>query len=447
MNIHDLMKSEPKSDNVIPVWQEVISVVDIPSQGADGTMQFPGIFCDQLPRSCFLSQDTVLFTSSWGGRDALLVVSLQSKKVVEVEGWFSGTVSCKYALPCIQLLDVYAPSADGKNNRVVTSYSTPTSSFQLLSFSINWSENSETYVAKEVISIKTKGKTNSVSTTTGPRYNVSSKLAVPSVLSSSVSTLDGVNWKYFEHRDESSSIPFASFVLYPTTTVTSGLPVILVPHGGPHSVTPTSFVAAYYFLCKSLQAVIVHVNYRGSTGFGHSSVISLTDGHCGRQDVDDMMYALRHASALYVDPVNNHELVTTTTVGFHKLVNDAQVAVVGGSHGGYLASHLCGQYPEVFKACCLRNPVTNIGAMTTVTDIPDWCHVEGLPASEVPSLYPAAPPSPEQLTTMYQASPVAYLHQYKTPTLICLGAKDRRVPASQGIEFYHMLRQRNVATR
>lgn len=40
--------------------------------------------------------------------------------------------------------------------------------------------------------------------------------------------------------------------------------------------------------------------------------------------------------------------------------------------------HLLGQHPELFKAGAVRNPVTNIAAMATTTDIPDWTYVEAL---------------------------------------------------------------------
>jgi acylaminoacyl-peptidase len=55
---------------------------------------------------------------------------------------------------------------------------------------------------------------------------------------------------------------------------------------------------------------------------------------------------------------------------------ESRVAVVGGSHGGFLTGHLVGQYPTRFRAAALRNPVLDISLMVHVSDIPDWTFIE-----------------------------------------------------------------------
>jgi acylaminoacyl-peptidase len=200
-------------------------------------------------------------------------------------------------------------------------------------------------------------------------------------------------------------------------------PVILVPHGGPHTACVAGYVPSLAFLAASGFAVL-QVNYRGSTGAGQAALESLL-GKAGRQDVDDCLAALDAAAAA-------------------GLVDASRAAVVGGSHGGFLGAHLIGQAPERFFAAALRNPVTCISAMVGITDIPDWCFVETAGLGK--GAYTEAP-SAAALAAMQAASPVAHLDAVRTPVLMLLGAKDRRVPPSNGLAYAHALRERGVPCR
>jgi acylaminoacyl-peptidase len=55
--------------------------------------------------------------------------------------------------------------------------------------------------------------------------------------------------------------------------------------------------------------------------------------------------------------------------------------------------------------------------------------------------------SPAALAAMRTASPLAHIDAVKAPVMVLLGAKDRRVPPSNGMAYSHALRERGVPVR
>lgn len=201
------------------------------------------------------------------------------------------------------------------------------------------------------------------------------------------------------------------------------VPLILWPHGGPHSA-----FGNYLFLEETLflsfNYAILLVNYRGSTGAGQDSVDFLP-ARVGDADVKDCILAVD--SALKQFP----------------WLNPNAVSLVGGSHGGFLVTHLSGQYPDRFKSVVARNPVTDIASMSIISDIPDWCYVE---ADNV-EYSQKGPVDNEILLRMRQVSPIVHAHKVKAPTLLQIGSKDLRVPCYQGLDYFYRLKANGVTVR
>lgn len=222
-------------------------------------------------------------------------------------------------------------------------------------------------------------------------------------------------------------IPVQTILLLPehASENCSRPPLIVVPHGGPHGVSSTNYLPSYAYLCGYGGYAVALVNYRGSTGFGQAFIECLP-GHIGSLDVKD---------------------VVAVTLDLKKsgLIDPNRVGILGGSHGGFLTAHCTGQCPDLFRAAAMRNPVTNLPSMSTATDIPDWVFVEALGKYDWMTYRP--PLSRDEVATFWSKSPIRYVGNVKTPTLVALGMQDLRVPPSQGMEWYHSLRSARTPTK
>ncbi|XP_059505951.1 acylamino-acid-releasing enzyme-like [Stegostoma tigrinum] len=216
-------------------------------------------------------------------------------------------------------------------------------------------------------------------------------------------------------------LQFESILLTPEKNENIKPPLVVIPHGGPNSIFVAGWMLLPVAFCRLGYAVLL-VNYRGSSGFGQDSIRSLI-GNIGSQDVKDVQYA---AESLLKGGV----------------VDSQKVLLIGGSHGGFIGCHLISQYPDFYKAFATRNPVINLASKLGTTDIPDHTMVQ--------AGFDFAPDqllSPSLLTALLSKSPITKVSQVRTPVLIMLGEKDKRVHPSQGLELYRALKAREVPVR
>lgn len=215
--------------------------------------------------------------------------------------------------------------------------------------------------------------------------------------------------------------------------------IVLFPHGGPHSAFTTGYDFATTFLA-ALGLAVVRPNFRGSVGFGQDSLTALP-GACGEVDVDDCVAAYDSACD-YLDATLLQQQQNNDSSGSSSKARSLPVFLFGGSHGGYLVTHLAGQFPGKFAAVVARNAVINLTYTVTTSDIMDWCFTEG--GVRFDPRYTLTAPDIQRL---WEVSPLAHAAAYVTPTMLAVGTSDRRVPPEQSVDLFKLLQAKGVPSR
>lgn len=190
-------------------------------------------------------------------------------------------------------------------------------------------------------------------------------------------------------------------------------PLIVQPHGGPEHHYSHGWTTSYYAWSQMLAAegyMIFAPNYRGSTSRG---VAWAKADHLdlGGREFDDVLDGVDHLIKL-------------------GLVDKDRVGSGGGSYGGYFSALAATKASDKFAAAIVWAGITNWYSYMGTSDIPDE---NALVHWKITDWYNHA----EEL---WKGSPVAYIKNANTPTLICHGQRDLRVPISQGQELFRNLK-------
>ena len=188
-------------------------------------------------------------------------------------------------------------------------------------------------------------------------------------------------------------------------------PLILTIHGGPHGMYSVGFNFNWQIHAAN-GYVVLYTNPRGSAGYG-SEFGNLIKNDYPNKDFDDLMNG--------VDEVIKK--------GY---IDEENLFVYGGSGGGVLTSWIVGHTGR-FAAASVNYPVIDWISFVGTTDGVSWYrNFEKLPW--------------EDPTEHLRRSPLMYVGNVTTPTLLMTGVKDLRTPISQTEEFYQALKFRKVPT-
>jgi dipeptidyl aminopeptidase/acylaminoacyl peptidase len=182
-------------------------------------------------------------------------------------------------------------------------------------------------------------------------------------------------------------------------------PMLLYIHGGPWSMYSVAFNWDWQNFAANGYAVLF-MNPRGSTGYGQDFVNGIQYSYPGK-DYDDLMAGVEAALAK----------------GF---IDKDNLFVCGGSGGGVLTAWIVGQTNR-FRAAVSMRPVIDWHSFVGITDGPSWYKQFKKFPWEDPLEYAVR-------------SPLNYVANVTTPTMVMTGEADLRTPISQSEEFYRALK-------
>ena len=194
-------------------------------------------------------------------------------------------------------------------------------------------------------------------------------------------------------------------------------PLLVVIHGGPTGTDrPIPSADRYYpverFAAKG--ALILRPNYRGSAGYGER-FRALNVRNLGLGDYQDVISGVDYL------------------IG-KGLVDKDRVGAMGWSEGGYISAFIT-TYSDRFRAVSVGAGISDWMTYYVNTDIHPFTrqYLKATPWDD-PAIY-------------QKTSPIYYVKQAKTPTLIQHGEQDKRVPPPNAFELYRALKDRGVPVK
>jgi dipeptidyl aminopeptidase/acylaminoacyl peptidase len=174
------------------------------------------------------------------------------------------------------------------------------------------------------------------------------------------------------------------------------------------------FMHEFYFLAAQ-GYVVYFCNPRGGWGYGQAHAKAIYNDW-GGADYADLM--------TWTDFVQQQPYIDATRLG-----------VTGGSYGGFMTTWIIG-HTDRFKAAVTQRSVSNMISMDGSSDLAYRFH----------ALFGAEKHAWQDFDNYWRQSPLKYIANAKTPTLVIHNEEDLRCEIEQGEQIFVALKKLGVET-
>ena len=193
-------------------------------------------------------------------------------------------------------------------------------------------------------------------------------------------------------------------------------PLIFLVHGGPQGQWGDEFHYRWNAqMFASRGYVVAMINPRGSTGYGQQFTDEISKDWGGK---------------VYVDLMNGLDYLLKTC----SFIDGNRIAAAGASYGGYMMNWILG-HTDRFKCIVSHDGVFNPASAYGTTEelwFDEW-EFGGTPYKN-PELYK-------------KWSPMEFVQNFKTPTLVIHGQQDFRLDVSEGFQLFTALQRQGVKSK
>jgi dipeptidyl aminopeptidase/acylaminoacyl peptidase len=217
------------------------------------------------------------------------------------------------------------------------------------------------------------------------------------------------------HYKSSDGLEIPAYLTLPKGYPAKGLPLIVLPHGGPWARDVWGYNGLSQFLANRGYAVL-QPNFRGSTGYG-KTFLDAGNKEWGGKMQDDLTWGVKH-------------LVEVGTV------DPKRVGILGGSYGGYATLAGVAFTPDVYAAAVSIVGPSNL--ITLLGSIPPYWEA----ARKIFAERMGDPATAEGKAQLERQSPLNSASKIKTPLMVVQGANDPRVNRAESEQIVIALRDR-----